>query len=88
MYRLTSEDVDLLARDLTQKVFDEVVGHGEKFGGCRKTIILARRGWVQLCVRVGKMKFTFNDEQSFQTFWVVVFKHLEDLVTQNATQMT
>lgn len=42
LYRLTSEDVNLLARDLTQKVFDEVVGHGEKFGGCRKTIILAR----------------------------------------------
>lgn len=42
LYRLTSEDVDLLARDLTQKMFDEVVGHGEKLGGCRKTIILAR----------------------------------------------
>lgn len=40
--RLTSEHVDLLPGDLTQKVFDEVVGHGEKFGGCRRTIILAR----------------------------------------------
>ncbi len=27
-------------------------------------------------------RFTFNDKQPFQAFWVVVFKHLEDLVTQ------
>lgn len=27
-------------------------------------------------------EFTFNNKQSLQTLWVVVFKHLEDLVTK------
>lgn len=29
---------------------------------------------------------TFNNEESFQTFRVVVFKHLEDLAAQSGTQ--
>lgn len=29
---------------------------------------------------------TFNNEESFQTFRVVVFKHLEDLAAQSGTR--
>lgn len=85
--------MDLLPRVLTQKVFDKVVGHREKLGCCRKTICQARnksfflggRGVVGI-IMWKEDEVTFNNEESFQTFRVVVFKHLEDLPAQSGTQ--
>lgn len=90
--QLTSEDVDLLPRVLTQKVFDKVVGHREKFGCCGKTICQVRNrsffggGAVVGIIMWKEDEVTFNNEESFQTFRVVVFKHLEDLAAQSGTR--
>lgn len=49
----------------------------QKFsGGARKRGIIM---WTE-------DEVTFDDEESFQTFRVVVFKHLEDLAAHRVTQ--
>lgn len=79
---LTSQDADLLSRGLTQKVLDEVVSHRKDFRGCDRKSRNLSIGRSAKFVVLKKYEITFDNKQFLQPFWIVVFKHLEDLVQQ------